>query len=280
MGSSSSINNQAASNFSIDFKTWYLGPRNKYPGGDSLSTDIQINNGFDSLCTLVFYFQPADYEVYPFVRKHKRISNNLTYMQLRVGNIYLPSQPIVGHAGNIRPDYTSPTVKGNYSEFYIHTMKAFGKWLKGETCGIINSTNYTLNTVGYDPSQITALMGTDSPHTVLDMSLWFENQIIPRSIFGFDLTRFDSVNAKSGWDTTRVRPFNLTLKNDNSPVTVYQRGSEISSSAARFLPGASNVLKTVTNIAFPRPYYLYIWLYYDARISYSQGSGWVTEGRV
>lgn len=280
LGTSENINQQAMNNFSIDFKAWYLGPRNKYAGGDSLSTDIQINNGFDSLCKLVFYFQPADYESYAFVRKHKRISNNLTYMQLRIGNIYLPSQPVVGHAGNIRPDYTSATVKGNYSEFYINTMKAFGLWMKGETCGIINPTNFCLNTIGYDPTQVTARMGTDSPHTVLDMSLWFENQIIPRSLFAFDLTRFDSTNAKSGWDTTRVRPFNLTLKNDNSPISVYQKGTEIPTTAVRFVPGSSNVTATVSNLSFPRPYYLYIWLYYDARLTYSQGVGWVADGRV
>ncbi len=281
LSSSSSILSSAVSNFSLDFKTWYLGPRNKYSGGDNLSTDIQINNGFESLSMLLFYFQPADYETYPFCRKHKRISNNLTYMQLRIGNIYLPSQPITGHAGNIRPDKTSSTTKGNYTEFFVQTMKAFGKWLKSDSCGIINPTNYTLNTIGYDPTQTSGTLVTngDAPHTLLDMALWFENQIIPRSLFAFDLTRFDSENAKSGWDTTRVRPFNLTLKNDNSPVTVYQTGTTIEGSDL-LVPGSSNTTVTVTDIAFPRPYYLYIWMYYDARLSFTPGSGWVSEGRV
>ena len=280
LGVMNSINSQAESNFVLDFKSWYLGPRNKFTGGDSLSTDIQINNGFDSLNMLLFYFQPSDYEIYPFCRKHKRISNNLSSMQLRIGNTYIPSLPITGHAGNIKPDWSSTVVKSNYTEFFIQTMKAFGKWLRTTGTGIINKTNYTLNTIGYDPTQVSYTFGepNKTPETVFDMSLWWENQIIPRNLFAIDLQRFEGTNTRSGWDTTRMRPFNLNLKNDNSAFSCFHHASKWDYGTAITKGKATNV--TVTNVAFPRPYYLYIWMYHDARISFSPERGWIVEGRV
>lgn len=270
--------------FSVDFKSWYLGPKIKYTDGEGLNSTVQINNGFDSLNLLAFYFQPADYENYSFTRKHKRISNNLTSMQLRFGSDYIPSIPICGHAGNLKPSQDSLSTslvssygRTNYVEFYVSTMKAFGKWLNLNGNGIINATNYTLNTVGYDPSEnITGLSRLSS--LSYDCSLFWENQIVPRCIFAFDLERFDAIEGlKSGLNTTKTRPFDLLLSNEN--------GSHTWPSLSPIVLGntpTTSITPSVTlaSSAFPRPLYLYIWMYYDAMISYSAMEGWTTKGRV
>ncbi len=259
------------SGFQMDFKTWFLGPKTKYPGGTSLNSTIQINNGFNSLNLLAFYFQPADYQLYSHVRKHKRISNNLTSMQLRIGTDYVPSLPVTGHAGNLRPP-TFGTNKGNYVEFYVHTMKAFGKWLKMGTGSIINPTNYTLNTTGY---QVDGAFTSQGVNIGYDMSLFWENTIVPRSVFAFDLEKFDvNPELRSGLDTTNTRPFDLLLTNDNGVIT--------HSGIAHTTPVtvASKATTTISDTAFPRPFYLYIWMYYDARIAWTPSDGWRAEGRV
>jgi hypothetical protein len=43
---------------------------------------------------------PADYINMSFCRKHYRISNNITKMQLRMNMDYFPSLPLTGNAGN------------------------------------------------------------------------------------------------------------------------------------------------------------------------------------
>jgi len=268
--------NLDSSGFALDFRTWFLGPKNKYGGGTNLNTQIQINNGFTSMDILAFYFQPADYEIHSHARKHKRISNNLTSMQLRIGNDYFPTLPIQGHAGNIRPDFTSQNQKGNYSEFFVNTMKAFGKWLNTKDNGIINPTNYCLNTVGYNPDDnAVGNILTYAKNTLADMSLFWENQCVPRNIFAFDMEKFDILggSVKSGWNTMDLRPFDLLIQNDNSPVTYDMCGNT--------LPTVGGVISnTLANTAFQRPYYMYIWMYYNARITWSPSSGWMSHGRT
>jgi hypothetical protein len=268
--------NLNSSGFQLDFKTWFLGPKTKYAGGIALNNTIQINNGFNSLDTLMFYFQPADYEIYPYCRKHKRISNNLTSMQLRIGGEYYPSLPITGHAGNIRPDFQSATQRGNYMEFFVQTMKAMGKWLGGLHNGLINPTNYTLNHVGYNPADVaTGYTLPSTKNTMADMSLFWENNCVPRSLFAIDLEKFDLLGdrVKSGWDTRAARPFDLLLENDSAPITFDQYGS--------LQPDVGGVTTaTLSNTSFPRPYYMYIWMNYCARITWSGTEGWMVEGRV
>lgn len=272
------INN---SGFGLNFKNWYLGPKLKMENGNSMNSTIQINNGFDSLNLLAFYFQPDDYENYTYARKHKRVSNNLTSMQLRIGSEYIPSIPITGHAGNIRPSSTSLSTslvssygKTNYVDFYVNTMKAFGKWLQMGGEGIINPTNYCLNHVGYDPSY--DITGNTSLRSLsFDMSLYWENQCVPRNIFAFDLERFDIINnLQSGTNTTKLRPFDLLLTNDNSSFVVPRGGCPN--------PEVTTIVPTYTaaSTAYPRGLNLYIWLYYDAMIEWSSLGGWKVTGRV
>lgn len=263
------INRLQGGGFRLDFKSWFLGPKQKFASGTS-NTTVQINNGFTSLNLLAFYFQPDDYEKFSFCRKHKRISNNLTSMQLRIGTEYIPSLPITGHSGNLRaPTYKS---QGNYIEFYVSTMKAFGKWLKMGSQGIINPTNYTLNVTGYNPNK------QNDFDTRADMSLFHENNIVPRNIYAFDLERFDTIeNLRSGTNTLSLRPFDLLLSNDNSAITFEQRGNT--------LPGVNTGTEvsaqvTLEDTAFPRNVNMYIWLYYDAQIAWTMKDGWRVEGRV
>lgn len=266
--------------FSLKFKNWYLGPKLKYSDGGGLNSTIQINNGFDSLNLLAFYFQPADYELYSFCRKHKRISNNLTSMQLRIGSEYIPSIPITGHAGNLRPTDSSSSTslvssygRTNYVEFFVQTMKAFGKWLKIGGDGIINSTNYTLNHVGYTPSD--SLVGDSGVRDKsFDMSIFWENQVVPRCIYAFDLERFDIIEGlNSGTNTKYLRPFDLLLTNDN-PITSISRGGPEKPTATT--SASSFNVETYFN----RGLYLYIWLYYDALLTWTSSEGWMSKGRV
>ena len=268
------LNKLNTDGFVLDIKQWYLGPKIRYVDGTSLSQTVQINNGFNSLCAISFYFQPADYEIYPWCRKHKRISGNLTSIQLRLGNEYYPSLPIVGHAGNIRPDYLSASTKGNYVEFFTNTMQTFGKFHNMKDTTLLNATNFTANHVGYNPSAYASGSIKDNQDVFMGSSLFFENNHIPRCIFAVDLEKIDDYGEKirCGWDTTGARPFDLILSSDTSSV-VTQQGSVNTDIGGLF----SN---TVTATAFPRPLYLVIWMLYDSRISWNPMEGWKSEGRV
>jgi hypothetical protein len=266
--------NLNSSGFHLDFKTWFLGPKIKYTGGASLNNTIQINNGFNSLIMIAFYFQPADYEIYNHCRKHKRISQNLTSIQLRLGSDYFPSLPIVGHGGNLRPDHTSSIIKGAYLEFYTNTMKAFGKYFGNNETTLLNPSNFTLNTIGYDPAINSSSQGT-SKNNVLGMPLYWENQCIPRCLYAIDLEKFDNeTTVNSGWNTVNSRPFDLLLSNDNGSMSCAQRGPNTQAA----ISGVTNI--SISDTSFPRAFYLYIWMYYDARVSWSPSSGWSAEGRV
>jgi hypothetical protein len=267
------INKVETEGFCLDVKQWYLGPKIKYPNGSSLNQTIQINNGFNSLNAILFYFQPADYELLPWCRKHKRISNNLTSLQLRIGNEYFPSLPIVGHAGNIRPDFVSSSTKGNYVEFFINTMQTFGKFFNLQDDTLLNPTNFTSNHIGYDPTRYAAGSITANQDVFMGTPMFFENQHIPRCMFALDLEKMDILgDVRSGWDTTKYRPFDLLLSNDTSPVTVEYGATTIAGG------GVSQVV--VTNTTFPRAFYLYIWMLYDSRVKWSKTEGWSSEGRV
>lgn len=267
-------NNLNSSGFHLDFKTWFLGPKIKYAAGSSLNNTIQINNGFNSLIMIAFYFQPADYEIYNHCRKHKRISQNLTSIQLRLGSEYFPSLPIVGHGGNLRPDYTSSINKGTYLEFYTNTMKAFGKYFGNNETTLLNPTNFTLNTIGYDPANNTCLP-TAPKDNVMGMPLYWENQCIPRCLYAIDLEKFDNeTSVNSGWNTVNSRPFDLLLSNDNGSMTCLQRGPVGQS----INEGPTSI--TIGDTAFTRPFYLYIWMYYDAKVTWTSSGGWAAEGRV
>ena len=267
------INRVQNEGFVLDLKQWYLGPKQRFADGSSLSQTVQINNGFNSLCALAFYFEPADYEIYPWCRKHKRLSGNLTSIQLRLGNEYYPSLPIVGHAGNIRPDYISAQTKGNYVEFFTNTMKTFGKFHNMKDTTLLNATNFTSNHVGYNPTLYGNSTIEGNQDVFYGSSLFFENNHVPRSLFAIDLEKIEnSGNIRCGWDTTNTRPFDLILTCDTSSVAV-QHGSQVTN-----VGGVST--STVTSTVFPRPLYLAIWMLYDSRITWNPMEGWRAEGRV
>jgi hypothetical protein len=267
------LNKVETEGFNLDIKQWYLGPKIKYQNGSSLNQTIQINNGFNSLNAILFYFQPADYEIYAHCRKHKRLSMNLTSIQLRIGNEYFPSLPITGHAGNIRPDYVSSTVKGNYVEFFTNTMQTFGKFFNLQDDTLLNPTNFTSNHVGYDPTRFSTGTVSGEQDCFMGSSLFFENQHVPRCMYALDLEKMDILGeVRSGWDTTKYRPFDLLLQNDTSPMTM-----EVGTSVYN----TNGITQTVVNnTTFMRPFYMYIWMLYDSRISWSPGSGWSSEGRI
>lgn len=259
--------------FVLDIKQWYLGPKIRYADGSSLSQTVQINNGFTSLCAIDFYFQPADYEVYPWCRKHKRLSGNVTSVQLRIGNEYFPSLPIVGHTGNIKPDNLSATAKGNYVEFFQKTMSCFGKFHGAKDNTLLNATNYTTNHVGYMPDRYAVGNINANYDVFLGSSLFFENNHVPRSLIALDLEKVDlNGHWRTGWDTTGTRPFDLIIQTDTSPVTI-QEGPLYYD-----VGGLTNTV--INSVVFPRPLYLVIWMLYDSRISWNAMEGWKSEGRI
>lgn len=254
---------RARQNFSLSIPQWYLGPRIKTTG--PINSSIQVNNGFNSLKMVAIAFQPADFELYPWCRKQKRISNNLSTLQIRVGTQYIPSQPISGNTGYIRPDTFSG--RGSYMEFWTKTMQAFGKY--GKRAGsLLNATNYTANSLGYNPTVLNQPVPAETTTVIdtgLSMTLYWENQIIPRSIVAVDMERFDILtDMESGVDTRRARPFEISLSNDNGPVQCLTSGN-----FSTVVGGV--VSNTITNVQFPRPYYVVVWCYYDAVLNFSGG---------
>jgi len=260
----SDVINRAKNNFSLSIPQYYLGPRIKTTG--PLNSSIQVNNGFNSLKMVAVTFQPADFELYPWCRKQKRISNNLSSMQIRVGTFYYPSLPVSGNTGYVRPDSISG--RGSYMEFWTKTMQALGKFGNCNKNSILNQTNYTTNFIGYDPTKLTQTLPgftTGLLDTGLSMTLYWENQIIPRSLVALDMERFDLLtDMESGVDTRRARPFEISLINDNGPVSTLQSGNQSS-----IVGGVNSV--TITAVQFPRPYYVVVWCYYDAVLNYSGG---------
>lgn len=273
------INNIQTNGFHIPFEQWYLCQRVKYDGTQQLNTTLQINHAFESLKMLTIRGVPADFETYSWARKHVGISMNLTSLQLRVGNEYIPSTPITGHTGNIRSDIEGNVLRSNYVDFFIQTKKAWGKFFDMDDSTLLNPTNFTMNHTGYNLNMvpttgdifINSAMGN---HLMWGQSLFHINRAIPRSMISLDTERFDlEPRVLSGLNTTQNRPFDLILQNDTGPLTF---------NAAQIRPnestGTTATVATLSSTEFGRAFYLYVWAFYDAALIYDNGS-WMVTGR-
>lgn len=287
--------------FNLPFEQWYLCSKIKYSDTQQLNTSIQINHGFDSLKMVSLRAQPADFEKYSWARKHQYISMNLTSLQIRVGNEYIPSTPITGHCGNIRSDIESGTPKGNYTEFLIQTTKAWGKFFNMNDSTLLNPTNYTMNCTPYyiDPLINLSTNGnlifsittedytsTQATHRNLlnNQGLFHANRAVGRNIISLDTERFDlETRVRSGINTTLSRPWDLLLQNDSSSLTYFNgpigqpAGNTLANGKGGFVYGPSTPV-TMGLTSFNRPFYLYVWAFYDSSLTFINGE-WGVQGR-
>ena len=299
--------------FNLPFEQWYLCSKIKYADSQQLNTTVQVNHGFDSLKMISLRAQPADFEKYSWARKHQYISMNLTSLQIRVGNEYIPSTPITGHCGNIRSDLDSGVPKGNYAEFLIQTTKAWGKFFNMNDSTLLNPTNYTMNCTPYfidnsvnlstGSAMTYGASGTLAANTLtldtkmtplqaatrnllMNQGLFHSNRAVGRNIISLDTERFDlETRVRSGINTVISRPFDLLLQNDNSPVAYFNGpiGNPDSVAAPNSKPGylyssAGPALNLLDSTAFSRPFYLYVWAFYDSSLTFINGE-WGVQGR-
>lgn len=135
--------------------------------------------------------QCDDYKKYSFCRKHYYLSGNLTSLQLKIANTYIPPQPIVGHAGNI---VASGSIRNN-APYIIELHKAFGKLFNIGANTYINSTNFAVNDRPYNPTNVqpywTSVGGTNGTILNIDtasgLPLFHENRCVGRAMYAFDL---------------------------------------------------------------------------------------------
>lgn len=265
--------------FNLPFDQWYLCQNTKFDASQQLNTTIQINHAFESLKMLTLRAMPADFETYSWSRKQQAISMNLTSLQLRVGTEYIPSTPIRGNCGNIRSDVESSSAQSNYVEFFIQTMKAWGKFFDMNDSTLLNPTNYTMNCTSLDPStQSTSNTAIINGHLIeghLGQTLFHNNRAVGRNMISIDLERFDiEKRLNSGLNTIYNRPFDILLENYTGPVTI---------NTSIVAPDANNGAPQTTIMSasnFNRPFYLKVWALYAARLMYVPGEGWVVRGRA
>lgn len=71
------------------------------PGGSGANNSFIVGCNATHLNEMVSIFIPNDFQIYPFVRKHFRISNSVTKNWSKIGVDYWPPQPFKGNGGNV-----------------------------------------------------------------------------------------------------------------------------------------------------------------------------------
>ena len=182
---SSEVNNTlraiaSTSGLYIHSTSWKYFPSNCVAGA---SNNLMINERLRSVKTLLFGFRNQSVPADTTLATMGRSANNLTGYQLKIGQNLYPPQAILGTGNGA----------GAVSEFYSETLKAVGCYANSHNSGIINTTNYIVNTV--------ALGGV--PAT------------IGKAVYGLDLDAFTKQNIESGVNTILDNPLNLILSHGN-----------------------------------------------------------------
>jgi hypothetical protein len=115
----------------------------------TVTNNWQINNGVESVKTLLFWFISNDYLIYPHCRKHFRLSMNLLQYQLKIGGDFIPPYPIKGHAGNIA---MNSSILEDNTEFIVELHKSFGFFFSAQRSIKINKLNFAINERSYNPA--------------------------------------------------------------------------------------------------------------------------------
>lgn len=232
--------------------SWYLGPQFNIASTSAATGTWQINMGFESLKSLIFYYELNDYNQYNFCRKHFRVSRNLTYLQLKIGIDYYPTLAIEGHGGCLANTFGT----GNNSEYLINTYKAFNKLFDAVSDNFLNSENFALNNRVYDPTKTgkfydsgtKQLVNTD---TALGLPGFWENTSVGRAVYGLNLEGLkEEYSMMSGINTIVNRPFELNLRSDG-----------------------------INDVVNDRPATMYVFCYYDFIVRLTKSKGVEVLGR-
>lgn len=199
--------------------SWYLGPQYQVNGTQAANGTWQVNLGFESLKGVVFYFLLDDWKTYPFCRKHFRVSRNLTWMQLKIGINYYPSQPIEGNSGDSKK-WQNNTAN---NEFLLNLYKTFNQLNDAESTAFINAENFAVNERPYDVTDTRAYyvpgQGILNTNTAAGLPGFYENQVVGKALYGINLESLNNDFTQiSGVNTIVNKPFEITLRTDPSTV--------------------------------------------------------------
>lgn len=133
----------------LSSSSWSLGPMYQIIANGSVTNNWHINNGIESVKTLLFWFLSNDYLNYPHCRKNFRLSMNVLQYQLKIGGDFIPPYPIKGHAGNIA---LNDVILEDNTNFLIELHKSFGFFFSATRDVKINKLNFAVNERSYDPN--------------------------------------------------------------------------------------------------------------------------------
>jgi hypothetical protein len=165
--------------------------------------EIQINQGFKSLKSIVMMFYSTDYLNCTAARKHFRLSQSITSFQVKIGTLMYPTEPIIGNSGSNTSDV-------NNHDFMYNLLRIFGKHITGEPT-MINSTNFAIDYRDWDWAMVNSGISlADQMHPVYHTPFFCENQIVGKAAYGLD---FDTGNYEgevlTGINTFELKPFTV-----------------------------------------------------------------------
>lgn len=279
--------------FNLSFSTWYMCLKKSANSNVECNTTLSINHAFDSMKMVSLRATSNLHESYSIYRKHHYLSLNLTSIQLKVGNEFIPSNPIIGHTGFIRNESinaaTSNTLRSCYIDFYIQTMKAWGKFFDLNNKTLLNATNFTINQLPFvvpttNFSTTSTIISSETNNDLgYGQTLFNVNRYIGRCIISIDTERFDTLpEVLSGLDTTQYKPWDIIVSCDTNSVKLLASYTPIiktAISADNNPSWGTGIVFTEPNAYFNTKIYIYVWVYYDAMLTFNPSEGWKVLGR-
>ena len=225
--------------------SYYYGPSHMIAGNGSFET-YPINMSFKSLRSIIWCFIPSNYRTLPYVRALRRKALNLTSAQVRIGGELYPTFPV----GNLGASSDSGNPFTN-SDFLANTYKSFGRLHDTVNDSLVTSHTFAsgnlmvgadyaldaatfadkfefaMHTKGFSMGRSSnyldygaAGLGTNVPSSgclyTRGACNWWQNQIVPRAVFGIDLDTITSDDSViSGVNTLINKPFELLLEGRN-----------------------------------------------------------------
>lgn len=218
------VSNQLETGIILHSSSWYNGPSFELQNTAAANGTFQVNLGFESLKTIMFCFLSSDYRQYTFCRKQYRLSRNITWMQVRIGVDFYPSQPIEGNAG----DSFGLTNSGGNNEYLINLFKAFGKL--HDTLGdhFISIYNFAVNERPYNVTDTRPFYSgqvLQNKSTSLGLPGYYENACVGKAVYAINLESLNNdFQYISGINTIKNRPFDINIKSSiNNINTVLDR---------------------------------------------------------
>lgn len=201
----------------------------------TMPAEININQGFNSLKSIVFMIYDQDYINCSAARKHFRHSQSITSFQIKLGNQMFPVEPILGNAG------CNTGAINNY-DFIFNLLKIFGNHLTAWPTAITPG-NFAVDYRDWDWQLVSSTMAaTDQMHPQWHLPFMCENQVIGKACFGYD---FDSVNfdrsVQTGINTFELKPFTALFGTNQN--TYYQKSNPYFNQAGYTQTSSSKMLE-------------------------------------